>query len=61
MLLRTAIPSKDSRKVFISRLKDNPKKWVLRKVNNFSVIDDSTTVDMSRFWRNFKSLMTGCQ
>ena len=55
-LLRTAIPSKDKRKVYISRLKDDPDRWVLRKTNRFTVINDSTTVDVSRYRRNFKSL-----
>jgi hypothetical protein len=56
-LLRSAIPSKDKRKVYISRLKDQPEKWVLRRVNKFSVIDDSTTMDVSRYRRNFKVLL----
>ena len=57
VLLRSAIPSKEQRKVYISRLKDEPEKWVLRKVNKFSVIDDSTTMDVSRYRRNFKLLL----
>lgn len=58
-LLQAAIPSKDKRKVYISRLKNNTDKWVLRRVNKFSEIDDSTTMDVSRFRRNFKSLVNG--
>jgi hypothetical protein len=56
-LLRSAIPSKDKRKVCISRLKGQPEKWVLRRVSKFSGIDDFTTMDVSRFRRNFKLLM----
>ena len=56
-LLRSAIPSKDKRKVYISKLKGQTDKWVLRKVNKFSEIDDSTTVDVSRYRRNFKLLL----
>lgn len=56
-LLRAAIPSGDKRKVYISRLKDDPEKWVLRRLNKFSTVDDSSTVDVSRYRRNFGVLL----
>jgi len=57
-LLRVAIPSGDKRKVYISRLKDRPEKWVLRKLSKFSTVDDSSTVDVSRYRRNFCALLS---
>lgn len=56
-LLRAAITSGDKKKVYISRLKDNPQTWVLRKLNKFSTIDDSSTIDVSKYRRNFKALL----
>jgi hypothetical protein len=56
-LLRKAIPSGDKRKVYLSRLKDRPEKWVLRKLNRFSAIDDCSTVDVSMYRRNFGPLL----
>ena len=56
-LLREAIPSGGKRKVYISRLKDDPEKWVLRRLNKFSAVDDSSTIDVSRYRRNFSVLL----
>ena len=58
-LLRAAIPSKDKRKVYISCVKNDRNKWVLRRMNKFSEINDTTTVDVSSFRRNFRILMDG--
>ena len=55
-LLHVAIPSGDKRKVYISRVKDRPDKWVLRKLAKFATVDDSSTVDVSRYRRNFAIL-----
>lgn len=59
-VLRAAPPSKGQRKVYISRLKDNHDKWVLRrKQSKFSEVTDATTMDVSRFRRNFGALLDG--
>jgi len=41
-VLRNAIPSKDKRKVYISRLKNEREKWVLRKTSNNGCVAIST-------------------
>jgi hypothetical protein len=56
-ILKQAIPSNDKRKVYLSRVKDNSEKWVLRRMNGFAEINEETTVDVSRFRRNFASLL----
>lgn len=56
-LVRAAIHSKDKRKVYISRLKNDRERWVLRtKAGSFSRIDDTNTIDVSRYRRDFSSL-----
>ncbi|NLT50471.1 MAG: hypothetical protein GXX85_06090 [Ignavibacteria bacterium] len=55
-LLHSAIRSKDKVKVYISRLCGS-NDWVLRKVHNFSTIDNNTTINVSQFHRNFKLLL----
>jgi hypothetical protein len=57
-LLREAIPSGDNKRtVYISRLKDEPERWVLRRLRKFSAVDDSSTVDVSQYRRNFSVLL----
>jgi hypothetical protein len=57
-VLRASIPSNDKRKVYISRLRHDPTKWVLRKNSGkFSTVDDSTTMDVSQYRRNFGLLL----
>ncbi len=56
-LLRIAVPGKGNRRaVYISHLTDGSEKWVLRKENNFLTADESSTVDVSSFRRNFSLL-----
>jgi hypothetical protein len=55
-LLQAAIKSGDKRKVYISRLKDDRHKWVLRRLAKFDKIDDASTIDVTRYWRNFDIL-----
>ncbi len=55
-IIRCGIPSKGQRKVYISRLKDQENRWVLRRVGGFSVVDDSTCLDVSKYRRNFSAL-----
>lgn len=57
-LLRAAISSGDKKKMYISRLRDRPETWVLRKENKFVSVVDSTAVDVSRYRRNFQALLT---
>jgi hypothetical protein len=56
-LLNLAIPSGEKMKVYISRSKDDPSRWYLRRCNKFSEINDSTTVDVSSYRRNFGALL----
>lgn len=56
-IVRMAIPTKGQRKVYISRLKDDPKRWILRRKNKFTVIDDESAVDVSTYRRNFDLLL----
>lgn len=52
-IIRCGIPSKGQRKVYISRLKDNENRWVLRRAGGFSIVDDSNCLDVSKYRRNF--------
>jgi len=56
-VLRAAIPSKDKRKVYLSRLRLDPEKWVLRKMIAVQNFFEATTMDVSRFRRNFGQLL----
>lgn len=58
-LLRAAIPSGNNKKVYFSRLKEKPERWVLRRLNKFSTVDGSSTVDISRYRRGFGALLRG--
>lgn len=58
-IIRCGIPSKGQRKVYISRLKDQENRWVLRRVGSFSVVDDSTCLEVSKYRRNFGALLKG--
>lgn len=55
-ILRAAIPTKGQRKVYISRLRDSPERWVLRLLNRFAALDEASVLDVSRYRRNFESL-----
>jgi hypothetical protein len=55
--IRCGIPSKGQRKVYISRLKTQKSRWVLRRDTSFSVIDESTCLDVSKYRRNFGILL----
>ena len=56
-VIRCAIRSKGQRKVYLSRLKEKPEQWFLRrKVRSFTAVTDETCLDVSQYWRNFKAL-----
>ena len=58
-IIEQAIPimsNKGQRKVYLSRLISDRNKWVLRKKNNFDVINTETTLDVSEYRRNFGCL-----
>lgn len=57
-ILRSSIKSGGKRKVYISRLRNEPEKWVLRKSSKFGTIDDTTTVNVSPYRRNFSALLS---
>jgi hypothetical protein len=59
-IIKQAIPvtSREGlRKVYISHLKTDKDKWVLRKKNKFHEITDGPTLDVSIYRRNFSCLL----
>ena len=59
-IIKQAIPvtSREGlRKVYISHLKSDRNKWLLRKKNRFYEIMDESTLDVSNYRRNFGCLM----
>jgi hypothetical protein len=55
-IIRCGIPSKGQRKVYISRLKGDSERWVLRRATRFSQIDLETCLDVTAYRRNFATL-----
>jgi hypothetical protein len=58
-LVLSGIASKGQRKVYISRVRQQPDKWVLRRAYRFAAIDDRSCVDVSQYRRDFSSLLDG--
>lgn len=56
-VIRCGIPSKGQRKVYISRLKGDSERWVLRKAARFSQITEETCLDVTAYRRNFRALL----
>lgn len=56
-IIRCAIPSKNQRKVYISRLKGESERWVLRRMSRFTSVTDTTCLDVSEYRRNFSILL----
>ncbi len=59
-MLKQAIPvasNKGQRKVYLSRLRSDQSKWVLRKQNKFVEVSGETTLDVSKYRRDFSILM----
>lgn len=59
-LLKEAVKSKQNVKLYMSRLKGETTKWILRKSTNGKDfkegINDQNSIDISMFYRNFRSL-----
>lgn len=47
------------RRVYISRCKDDPTRWVLRRKTRFDRVTDETCLDVSAYRRNFGLLDRG--
>jgi hypothetical protein len=57
-ITRCGIPSKGQRKVYISRLKGDSERWVLRKApRRFSEITEETCLDVTAYRRNLRALL----
>ena len=54
-IIRSAIPSKGRRKVYISRLHGEAERWVLP--NQFTAVTDAVCQDVSKYRRNFAALL----
>lgn len=55
--VKMGILTKGQRKVYLSRLKNEPQKWILRRKNTFSKIDQESSLEVSRYRRNFRLLL----
>lgn len=55
-IVRSGIPSKGQRKVYISRLHGEAERWVLRRTNRFSAVTHETCLDVSKYRRDFAAL-----
>jgi hypothetical protein len=56
-IIRCAIPSKGQRKMYISRLRGETERWVLRRSTSFTDITDETCLDVSKYRRDFAALL----
>jgi hypothetical protein len=56
-IIRQGIPSKGERKVYLSRLKGEEERWVLRKATRFAKITDEVCLDVTAYRRNFEVLL----
>ena len=56
-IIRCGILSKGQRKIYLSRLKGEQERWVLRKANRFAAITEETCLDVTAYRRNFDSLL----
>ena len=55
-LIKNAITSGEKKKVYISRSKEDPDKWFLRKQRKIEEINETSCIDVSEYRRNFKVL-----
>lgn len=51
------IPSKGQRKVYISRLRADPDRWVLRRASRFDAVTPASCLDVSKYRRNFSAVL----
>ncbi|MGA2116851.1 MAG: hypothetical protein ABSH56_19095 [Bryobacteraceae bacterium] len=56
-IIRSGIPSKGQRKVYISRLHGAAERWVLRRATHFTAVTDESCLDVSRYRRDFAALL----
>jgi hypothetical protein len=56
-IIRCGIPSKGQRKIYLSRLKGEQERWVLRRVSRISEITDKTCLDVTKYRRSFDALL----
>ena len=56
-VIQCAIPSKGQRKVYISRSKESPNKWFLRRTSRFAAVTEETCLEVSEYRRNFDALL----
>ncbi len=56
-IIRCGIPSKGQRKIYLSRLKGEAERWVLRRATRFDDITDDTCLDVTAYHRNFDALL----
>jgi hypothetical protein len=56
-IIRQGIPSKGQRKVYLSRLKGEEERWVLRKATRFAKITADACLDVTEYRRNFEVLL----
>jgi hypothetical protein len=54
-LVKSGIPSKGQRKIYISHVPDG-NRWILRKTSKLTTLDDSSCVDVTSYRRNFALL-----
>jgi hypothetical protein len=57
-IIRQGIASKGQRKVYLSRLKGEEERWVLRKAARFAKMTDEVCLDVTEYRRNFGVLLT---
>jgi hypothetical protein len=55
------VSSKGQRKVYLSRLKGEAERWVLRREPRFSEITEASCLDVTAYRRNFNSLLEGIE
>jgi hypothetical protein len=56
-IIRLGISSKGQRKIYLSRLKGEEERWVLRKTTRFAKITDDACLDVTEYRRNFGILL----
>ena len=56
-IICSGIPSKGHRKVYLSRLRGETERWVLRRTNRFTAVTDESCRDVSKYRRNFAALL----
>ena len=53
-LIRAGVASGGARKVYLSRVRGDDQRWVLRRTHRaFPVVNDDTCIDVSKYRRNF--------